>query len=83
MATVTVRITASTHKVLGQLARRSGRSLQATLDEAIESFRRKSLLADANTAFAAAMANPRVGEEERRERDLWDTTLEDIREEGA
>ena len=77
MASVTVRVTETTHRALERLARRSGRSLQATLDEAVEAYRRQRLLEEANEAFAALRVHARSWETEETERRLWDVTIGD------
>jgi predicted transcriptional regulator len=81
MASVTVRVTETTHRALERLARRSGRSLQATLAEAVEAYRRQRLLEEANEAFAALRVNARSWEAEETERRLWDVTIGDGRAE--
>ena len=82
MASVTVRVAEATHQVLERLARSSGRSLQATLDEAVEAYRRRRLLDDANAAFASVRASAKTWETEEAERREWDVTLSDDLEEG-
>ena len=44
MASLTVRITDSTHRILSELAQRSGDSMQSILDKALEDYRRNHYL---------------------------------------
>ncbi|MFH1177547.1 MAG: toxin-antitoxin system protein [Acidobacteriota bacterium] len=77
---VTVRISGKSHKALAELAQKEGRSLQATLDEAIESLRRRRILTETNHAFAALRADSRAWREEEVEREAWSATLADGQE---
>jgi hypothetical protein len=77
---VTVRISGKSHKALAELAEKDGRSLQATLDEAIEVLRRRRILTETNQAFAALRADRRAWREETAEREAWSATLADGQE---
>ena len=82
MGSVTVRVAEETHRVLERLARSSGRSLQATLDDAVEAYRRRRLLEEANAAFASLRADAKAWESEEAERRQWDVTASDGLEEA-
>jgi predicted kinase len=63
--------------LLRKLAAREGKPMQAILHDALEEYRRKHLLEQANAAFAALRKNPKAWKEERKERGAWDATLGD------
>ena len=77
MASLTVRISPDTHKLLGELAERSGESMQAVLAKALEAYRRKCFLEGLATDFAALRADPVAWQEELEERAIWEGTLMD------
>ena len=82
MGSVTVRVAEETHRVLERLARSSGRSLQATLDDAVEAYRRRRLLEEAKAAFASLGADAMAWESEEAEGRQWDVTASDGLEEA-
>jgi hypothetical protein len=73
----TVRITEEAHKTLASLAEKSGESMQATLDKAIEAYRRHQVLVETNRAYERLRANPKAWKKELEERKAWDVTLSD------
>ncbi len=77
MATGTVRIPAAVHQKLRQMAAKSGTSLSRTLEKAVETLRRQTLLEETNRAYAALRADPHRWAEEQAERTAWETTLPD------
>lgn len=77
MTSLTVRINKTSHKALCELAEYSGESLQTVLTRAIEEYRRKRFLEQANAAFAALRNNPKAWMQEQEERAAWDVTLTD------
>ena len=77
MPTVTVRIGHDTRETLRRLAREEGQSIHATLDKAVEAYRREKFLRDANSDFAALKKDRRAWREELQERRLWENTLGD------
>lgn len=77
MATLTVRITEEAHAVLRELARESGRSMQAVLAEAIENARRNRVLDRTNAAYAKLRRNKQAWVHVKDERNAWDATLTD------
>jgi hypothetical protein len=81
MASLTVRISPGAHKLLGELAKTSGESMQAVLDKALEAYRLKCFLEGLAADFAALRADPAAWKEELQERALWEGTLMDDLEE--
>jgi predicted transcriptional regulator len=77
MPGLTVRINDSAHATLRALSKRRREPMQAILAQAIEEYRRKTLLEDANRAYAALRKNPKAWREEEKERRAWDATLAD------
>jgi predicted transcriptional regulator len=77
MSSLTVRISRDAHKALTELAQKSGGSMQAILDKAIEQYRRQSFLEGLAADFAALRANPQAWAEELAEREIWDNALMD------
>ncbi len=82
MAGTTVRISSQSSKILKEIAREKGVSLQNVLDEAIEEHRRALILKEANEAYAALKKDPSLWKAEKDERDLWELTLTDGQKES-
>jgi len=80
MPSSTVRIREDTHKALREIATRTGKSMQSVLARAIEEYRRKTFLENANAAFAALRKDHTGWRREQRERAAWDATLSDAQE---
>lgn len=81
MESTTVRIGPRAHIMLRRIAEQSKESMQSTLAKAIELYRRQTFLERANLAFAAMRRDPKVWQEELKEREEWDSTLlDDVRE---
>jgi len=77
MASQTVRISDMDHAALADLSAKSGKSMAATLGEAIGLLKKRQLLEETNAAYAQLRSNPKAWREEQRERMLWDSTLAD------
>jgi predicted transcriptional regulator len=77
MASTTVRVSEPTHRTLRELSEQLGESMQGILDQAIEDYRRKRVLEQANAGYAALRAAPEAWKEELAERADWDATLSD------
>ena len=77
MSYTTIRISSDRHRELKELARRSGSTLQATLDEAIEGLRRARFLSDVNAAYARIREDATASRDVDAERRSWDVTLAD------
>lgn len=73
----TVRIKEESHAILQHLAAVSGQSMRSILEKAIEDYRRKLFLEQANQSFAALRNDSKAWKEEQKEREIWDTTLSD------
>ena len=76
MAT-TIRISASSHEILKEASRISGRSMQAVLDEAVEHYRRQRFIRDVNAAFARVRKDPKEWDAMRAECEAWEGTIAD------
>lgn len=77
MPTTTIRISASTRRVLGELARQDGKSLQAVIDRAVETYRRQRFLEGLHHDFEALRNDPDAWQTEKKERAVWDATFID------
>ena len=77
MASVTVRISDRTRKLLRELAASTGESMQTIVGRAVEDYSRRRFLEEANRAYAELRRNPQAWQEELDERALWDSTLRD------
>lgn len=77
MTSTTVRVSEPTHRTLRELSEQLGESMQGILDQAIEEYRRKRVLQQANAGYAALRADPGEWKEELAERADWDATLSD------
>ena len=77
MASLTVRIGEESYKALREIAARSGESMQVVLAKAIEEYRRKSFLENANAAFANLCKDAKAWHREQKERAAWDMRLGD------
>ena len=75
MSSLNVRISSESHQTLRQLAALEGESMQGVLDKAVETYRRKRFLEQANAAFAALREDHQTWGEEQEERAAWDATL--------
>lgn len=76
MAT-TIRISPSSHEILKEESRSSGRSMQAVLDEAIEQFRRRRFISEVNASFAQVREDEKAWGEVLEEREAWDSANTD------
>ncbi|WP_366922162.1 toxin-antitoxin system protein [Metallumcola ferriviriculae] len=77
MGTTTVRISRAALETLRQLAGRAGEPIQEILDKAIEEYRRKQFLEEANKAYAALKNDSQAWQDEVMERETWDSALKD------
>jgi hypothetical protein len=73
----TVRVRRSTHKVLANLARESHSSIQAVLDQVLETHRRAVFVQRTNEAYAALRNDPAAWAEYQKELAAWDGTAGD------
>jgi len=72
MSSTTVRISSSAKTTLKVLSERTNRRMQEIVDEAIEQYRRRLFLEEANEAFARLRADEQRWTEELEERAAWD-----------
>ena len=77
MSSSTVRIDDATRDKLRQLAERTGETMQAVLQRAIEEYRRQQFLDEVNAGYAALRKDARAWKQELAERRAWDVTLAD------
>ncbi len=77
MSTTTIRVSAKTHRMLAQLSREAGTSMNDLVEQAVELYRRQRIIAEANVAYAALRADPAAWAEVQAERKVWDSTLTD------
>jgi predicted secreted protein len=72
-----VRISDSAHEILREMAQIEGRSMQALLEEAVETLRRKRFLEQVNAGYASLRTDAKAWTAVERERREWDRTLLD------
>jgi hypothetical protein len=77
-----IRIAERSKQILREIAAREATTMQAVLERAIEEYRRRSFLDEANRAYAALRADEEAWEEELAERRQWDATLADEKRSG-
>lgn len=77
MGQTTVRISEATRDTLRDLARAEGRPMQAVLELAVETLRRKRFLEAVNNAYGSLRDDANAWAEIERERRDWDSTLLD------
>jgi hypothetical protein len=73
----TVRISGTAKLALSELAAQNGSPMSVVLERAIECYRRRCLLEEANAAYAALRGDPVAWQEELEERRAWDVALAD------
>ncbi|MDO9534724.1 MAG: toxin-antitoxin system protein [Bacillota bacterium] len=83
VSSTNVRIYDRTYKIINEIASQTGKSKQEILDKAVEEYRRKQFLIEANKAYAALKNNTEKWQEEIKEREEWDVTLEDGLRDGS
>ncbi len=81
MAGMTLRISKGAHKMLREISRATGEPMSSIVDKALEEYRRKRFLEEANDAFAALKLDPDAWLKELKERRAWESTLGDGLEE--
>ncbi len=81
MGSSTIRINDKTLRLIKEIVGRTGKSKQEVLDKAIEDYRRKQFIMEANEAYAALKSNPEKWREEIKERKEWDEISEGLRDE--
>ena len=77
METTTIRVPVHTRKLIGQIAKAQGTSMQSIIEQANESYRRQNLLHEANAASAALRSDAEAWEDFENELSVWDAALGD------
>ncbi len=77
MKATTVRLRATSHRALKEMAAMTGQSLQDALEQAIEERRRRIYLEGLNADYAALKKNPKLNAEFEKELEAWDVTNSD------
>ncbi len=72
-----VRIDEDTHRILKEIAEREQQTMSEILAKAVEVYRRRRFLEEANAAYATLRQNPEAWRQELEEREEWDATLSD------
>jgi hypothetical protein len=80
MGQIMVRINMQTHQTLREIAKAEHRSMQAVLEVAVEEYRRRCLLEDANAAYARLRNDPVVWQEIQAERAEWEALSDGLPE---
>lgn len=75
-----VRINPQTHQTLREIAKTEHRSMQAVLEMAVEEYRRRRLLQDANAAYAMLRNDPASWQEIQAERAEWEALSDGLPE---
>jgi len=75
--TQTIRIRPETRRQLEALAKSESTTMTRLMDKVVDAYRRKRFLEATNDAFATLRQNPKLWEQEQRERKEWDATLAD------
>jgi predicted transcriptional regulator len=73
----TTRIQEADHRLLQELADKTGKQHQEIIHEALTSYDRQTLLDEINNGYARLRANPKEWKEELEERRAWDNSLAD------
>lgn len=82
MGQASVSIGEETFNTLRELAHRTGRPVEAILDQAVEVYRRQTLLEEANAGFALLRNDTDAWRDEQLEREAWERSLADGIEEA-
>jgi hypothetical protein len=77
MSAPTVSISEASHRLLKELAERTGRPVTEVLDEALDAYRRALFFDRVNAGYAELRADPEAWAEHAAERQQWDATLTD------
>ena len=73
----TIRLRPEAHQALREIARLTGKSMQSTLDRAIEDLRRKTYLEGLNADYEALQRDPKAWAEFQKEIADFDSTNSD------
>jgi hypothetical protein len=75
--TQTIRIRPDTRRKLEALAKSESTTMTRLMDKVVDAYRRQRFLEATNAAFAMLRQNPKLWEQEQKERKEWDATLDD------
>jgi len=81
MATTTIRISKTTQELLHVLASQDNKSMQTIVEQAVEHYRRQRFLEGLSADFTNLRGNNKSWHDELQERQQWDITLDDGKEE--
>jgi hypothetical protein len=73
----TIRIRPETRQKLAILAKSESSTMTKILDKVVEAYRRQRFLESVNADFARLRKNPKLWDQELKERAEWDSTLSD------
>jgi len=82
MSASTVSISEASHRILKELAERTGQSMTDVLSEALDTYRRKVFVDAVNAGYAEMQADPQEWAEHLAERQAWEATVADGLEPG-
>jgi len=77
VSTALVRVSEAAWQTLKRLSERCGATMQEIVDRAVEEYRRKLFLEEANRAYAALRSDAGAWREELEERRVWEAALAD------
>jgi hypothetical protein len=77
MSTPTVRISEASHRLLREVAEKTGDSMLQVLDKALDDYRRKLFFQMLDKGYAVLRSDSAAWAAAKEERNLWDTTLMD------
>jgi hypothetical protein len=75
MPAPTVRISEASHRLLKELAEKTGQTMMEVLDKALDAYRRKVFFEQLNTGYAELRGDPEAWAEHLAERAEWDAAL--------
>lgn len=76
------RLNPDTHRRLQRLAEETGKSQSELLDSALSALEREQFFVALDHGFARLHSDPEAAEQERREREEWDSTSSDTSVDG-
>jgi hypothetical protein len=77
MSTPTVRISEMSHRILREVAEKTGDTMLEVLDKALDDYRRKLFFQMMNKGYAVLKSDPAAWAAMKHERSAWDATLMD------
>jgi predicted transcriptional regulator len=77
MSMPSIPISEASHRILRELAERTGRTVTEVLEQAIDAYRRQLFFEQLNAGYAEPRADPEAWAEMEAERKVWDATLAD------